>query len=76
MNNVRRKEISGIIDRLETLKAEIEIILEAETDYLYNIPENLQGSEMYEKSEIAIVELESAETYLEDLINSLTDSIE
>lgn len=54
MNNTRRKSLRALMDRLEDIKSELEEIQSEEEDYRDNIPENLQGSERYEKAEDAI----------------------
>ena len=51
MNKVRRKSIQDIASQLETLKSELEGLQGEDEDYRDNIPENLQGSARYERSE-------------------------
>ena len=83
MNKIRRKNLAEIIERLEALKSEIEDIasdLEAlkdeEEEYLDNIPENLQGSERYERAESAVDALDGAMSDLEDIdIEAIIDQI-
>lgn len=81
MNKLRRKEIDAVIDKLENVKTmenteeiisvledivgDIQNIYDDEYDYMENIPENLQGSERYEKAEEACDNLESAIDTLE-----------
>ena len=76
MNNIRRKNLQRVIDRLEELKSAIEDLHDEEEEYLDRIPDNLQGSERYEKAESACSELEDAISYLEDTINSIEAAIE
>ena len=54
-----------------TTKERIESILEAETDVLENIPENLQGTERYEVSENACASMEEAIGSIDEAIESL-----
>jgi len=50
MNNVRRKELDMILLVLNSLKDDLESVLDEEREAFENIPENLWGSERYEKS--------------------------
>ena len=54
MNRERRKNLRGIADQLEELKASLEELQSEEEEYRDNIPENMQGSERYEAAEEAI----------------------
>ena len=87
MNNNRRKEIKNIIDRiasfeieisetmskLEDLKSDVEDILAEEENARDNIPESLQDSECYEKSDAACDSLSDAVDALEDIISTSID---
>lgn len=75
MNKERRKNIQGIADQLEELKGNLELIQEEE-EYRDNIPENLQGSERYEKAEEACAALSEAVDNLDDIIASLGELAE
>lgn len=76
MNNARRKHISGIKEQLESLYATIDDIKTEEGDYKDNIPENLQSSVTYEKSETACDNLDAALTSIEEAIEYLEESLE
>ena len=76
MNNARRKEISSIIEQVEELKDKLENILADEDEYRDNMPENLWGSERYEKSEEASQNLELAISSLEEVIDYLEENIQ
>lgn len=84
MNNGRRKEIRDVLQKIEDLsglieeiKTDIEFIQEEEQGCLDNIPENLQGSERYERAETAVENLQSAVDILEELdIEQLTEHME
>lgn len=55
MNNARRKQIKNIINKLSDIKNEIDDLAIDEEDCLDNIPENMQDSERYEKSEALVM---------------------
>ena len=76
MNNPTRNRLQDIVDSLESLKAELEDISETEQEKLDNTPENLHGSERYMRAEEACEYLENALSAFEELIDSITDSIE
>jgi len=77
MNGARRKEITAIINTLESIPERIQKVLDDEQEYNDNMPENLELSIHKEKSDYAIESLESAEFYLdmETAIDSLKDAI-
>ena len=60
MNNKRRALLKKSVEALETASNYISIVLDEEQDSLDNTPENLEGSERYEKMEEAIDKLELA----------------
>lgn len=68
MNSPRRKELQRIIDDLTVLKADLEALMEEEEEYRDNMPENLQGSERYEKADEACDNLSDAIDSIEDAI--------
>lgn len=68
MNSPRRKELQRIIDDLTVLKADLEALMEEEEEYRDNMPENLQGSERYEKADEACDNLSDAIDRIEDAI--------
>ena len=77
MNKERRAEIQDVLKTLDNITAEledlqssIENIKDEEQDYLDNIPENLQESDRYHKSEEAIENLESACDTIEDTVEN------
>ena len=76
MNKERRKNIQGILDQLEELKGSLEEVQAEEEDYRDNIPENLQGSERYEKADEACDTLSEAVDSLDDIICELGNLIE
>lgn len=76
MNKIRRKNLQTIIDRLEDIKADLEEITYEEEEYRDNIPENLQGSEKYERADEACGNLNDAADTLNEVIDSLTTAME
>lgn len=76
MNRERRKNIQGILDHLEELKGSLEEVQAEEEEYRDNIPENLQGSERYEKADEACDTLSGAVDSLDDIICELGNLIE
>lgn len=72
MNNQRRKAIRKFIDQIQSLQEHIGIVLEEESDYRDNIPENLQNSERYYQSDEACVILEN----IIDVLDNTTVELE
>lgn len=60
MNDRRRKSLKQALSMLESASQIINMVAEEEQDCLDNMPENLQGSERYEKMEDVVSLLESA----------------
>lgn len=76
MNKARRKTLAEIADQLEALKGELESALSEEEEYRDNIPENLQGSERYERADEACGNLAEAVSQLEDVISNIEAAVE
>lgn len=76
MNKQRRKEIQEIIDRLGEIKSDLEAVWNDEQYYMDSIPENLMGSERYEKAEEAVSNLEGAYDNLDEAIEMLEAAME
>lgn len=82
MNKPRRKQIQEVIDKLGSLQSEMEALIEEiegiqsdEEEYRDNMPENLQGSERYERADAACDALESARDTLEESKDNIDDVI-
>lgn len=82
MNKQRRKEIKQVIDRLEEIRGEVGFLLDTiqgimdeETEYRDNIPENMQGGDRYEMADNACNELESAHDTLDQVDDGLSEVI-
>ena len=71
MNNTRRKQLNNILSQVNLLKEELESILNDEEEYKDNMPENLQGSEKFEKTESACEAMQEALDQLEEVINNI-----
>jgi len=76
MNKKTRKDLGDIFSRLTDIRAELEAITYDEEEKFGNMPENLQGSEKYEKMEQGVEaltgitdDLQTACDSLEELIN-------
>jgi len=76
MNKERRKNIQDVAEQLAGLKTTLEELQGEEEEYRDNIPENLQGSERYEKADEACDMLGDAVSTLEDVISSLGELTE
>lgn len=68
MNDTRRKAIKEVMDRLETIKEDLECIIEEEDEYRDNMPDNLKNSERYETSEMD-------SSYLSEVLESVESAI-
>ena len=60
MNKLRRKQLDEIALSVDDLKEQLQILLYEEEEYLYYMPENLEGSEKYKMSKMSISMLEDA----------------
>ncbi len=76
MNNIRRKRLNKLNEQLSEILIDLDELRSEEEEYLYNIPENLQCSDRYEKSENAFDNLEEAYSNLEEVINCIECSCE
>lgn len=76
MNKDRRKQIDEVISGLQSLQGSVEAIMNDEEEYRDNIPENLQGSERYEKADNACYALQEAYDGIDEIIESLEEAKE
>jgi hypothetical protein len=76
MNKIRRKALEEIKDKITAIAGELEIVTSEEGDYRDNIPENLQGSERYEKASEAADALGEAVEHLENAAEYIEAAIE
>ena len=72
MNNQRRKAIEDVVGKITDLVAELESLKDEEEEYRDNIPDNLQGSERYEKADECVDGL----TEIIDTIESALEEVD
>lgn len=75
MNNKRREQLNNVVLKLQSLEQEISNIYDDESEYLENMPENLQSSERYEASERACDTLSDTTDDIDELIKNLQEII-
>ena len=76
MNKERRKHLSVISRQLSDLLTALEEVESEESEYRDNIPENLQGSERYEKADEACDNLQSAIAAVEEALSYIDSAAE
>lgn len=76
MNKARRKNLQEILDIIDRAKADLEELMGEEEEYRDNMPENLQGSERYEKAEEACDALSEAIDYLDETLSYIETAME
>ena len=73
-SNIQGKGMDDWFDELEDIISDVQMILDDESCYMENIPENMQGGERYERAEEACESLEEAIDTLEYI--SMDDPID
>lgn len=76
MNKVRRKTLQDLYDIIADAKDNLDEVRGEEEEYKDNMPENLQGSERYERAEAAVSALESAISSLEEALGYIEEAKE
>ena len=76
MNKERRKTLQELYDIIVEAKDNLDAVRDEEEEYKDNIPENLQGSERYERAEAAVDALESAVSSLEEALDYIEEARE
>ena len=76
MNKPRRKYLQVLLVQLTEIRDTLEAIKDEEEEYRDNMPENLQGSERYEKADTVCDDLCDAVSNLEEVIANIENSIE
>lgn len=76
MNDNRRKELNQVIDKINEATDQLKFLAEEERDYYYNAPENLQGSEKYERADEVADELEEIVSELDDITNRIEEAMQ
>lgn len=74
MNNQRRNRLTDAISLLERASDIVEDVKSDEESALDNMPENLEGSERYEKMESAVESLDDAISSISDAIDSIGEA--
>ncbi len=74
MNRIRRKALNDIKDQIEMLRCTLEQLAEEEEECRDNMPENLQGSERYEKADEACDSLNSALDSLDEAVEYIDEA--
>ena len=75
MNKDRRQQLRKLIEKMETLKSELEMIESDEQEYFDTMPENLQGSMNGMNSEEALDKMADAITCVEEAIEAIEEII-
>lgn len=75
MNKKRRALLESATEYLSRAANIIEMASEQESDCLDNMPENLQGSERYEKMESVISFLEDALEHTENAKDCISEAV-
>lgn len=76
MNNKRRKELKKAINYIEIALDIVNSVHDIEEDVMYNYPENLQGTETYEKMEVAVDNMDEAIGLIDEGMDSLREAVE
>jgi hypothetical protein len=76
MNKSRRKEIGRAVELLESAREILENAAEEENSYAEEMPENLQGSERYERAMEAADILENATAEVADLVCNIEEAMQ
>ena len=73
MNKKRKKQLEEITLKLSNISSELSTLVFDEDFSRDSIPENLTGTEWYERSEESSEAMESAGESIQDAINSLNE---
>lgn len=60
MNNARREKLRGAVAKLSDVHSIVYAVCDTEQDSMDNMPENLQGTERFERMEDAVDHLNEA----------------
>lgn len=75
MNNERRDRLRGAVRKLSDVQSIVETVCDREGDCLDNYPENLQGTERFERTEEAVDSLNDALEKLEEAKEHIQNAI-
>lgn len=76
MNKQRRKTLNEIHEKIAEMRDVLEEVKDEEECYRDNMPENLQGSERYEKADAACDLLDDAIRLLEEALEYIDSATE
>ncbi len=76
MNNARRKELNEALELIYQAQDIINSCKDDEEMYRDNMPENLQGSEKYERADEVIDTLQEAVDGLDEVIGKVEEAAE
>lgn len=76
MNKVRRKTLQDLYNTIADAKDALDEVRDEEECYKDDIPENLRGSQRYERAEAAVNALESAVSSLEEALDYIEEAKE
>ena len=76
MDNERRKTLREVSRVLSSAASTVERVCDRESDCLDNYPENLQGTDRYEKMERAVDSLTEASEKLDEAITCILAAME
>jgi molecular chaperone GrpE (heat shock protein) len=71
MNKIRRNELERIANQLSDLQEALQEVQAEEETVMENMPENLQGSERYEKAEEAVDLMQTSYDMLDEIMENL-----
>ena len=75
LNNKRRSVLKEVLYSIDSIYNEVDSVLTEEQDCMDNFPENLQGSENYERMEETVDKLEDILETISSLRDDLSDVI-
>lgn len=76
MNKERRKRLQKIYDTLQELQSDLSVIKDEEESYRDDMPDNLQGSDKYQKADAAVDALDEADTSIDEALSSIETAME
>ena len=74
MNQKRRDILRRAREMLRAAHGLVETVEDQELDAMQNLPENLQGSERYDKMEDAVSNIQDAESHIESALDKLAEA--
>lgn len=75
MNDLRRKGLQKVVEKLALILDELDSIENAEKDYRDSIPENLRDGSRYNQADAACDALGDAVGHVSDAIDSIKEAV-